>query len=292
MTALREPVRAGTLAGPLDAHQHGEFRVAGRTADRTPAFRDRITAGRLGRFPAVAGRYHLYSAAPSPAAHRVEIVRLLAGLDTVVSLSRTDNLRDARGWAFRGASGGDPVNDFALLRDAYEATVPGFAGRVDVPVLWDRVEHRIVSDDADAIAADLASCFGPNPLRRHDEDEAVRADRAIATRFSAQLGPALRDRAAAESVLDVLRRADRRLAERPYLLGDRLSDADVAFWVALVRYDVGVNAHRAVGPALPAYRGVWRWAQSLLTLPAFAATTDVAAFAAPFADLTYWTGSA
>ena len=46
----------------------------------------------------------------------------------MVSLSYVDDMRDARGWAFRERRGADPVNGFNSLREAYEATEPGYDG--------------------------------------------------------------------------------------------------------------------------------------------------------------------
>ncbi|MFB7620254.1 hypothetical protein [Kitasatospora sp. NPDC056181] len=46
----------------------------------------------------------------------------LNGLEDVISVSYVDGRRDARGWAFRETHAPDPVNGFALLREAYERT--------------------------------------------------------------------------------------------------------------------------------------------------------------------------
>ena len=103
-------------------------------------FQGRITADGSSGYPAVAGRYHLYISWACPWAHRTAIVRKLLGLEEVISLSAVDPVRDGRGWAFREGPGHslDPVNGFSLLREAYEATEPGYDGHISVPVLWDR----------------------------------------------------------------------------------------------------------------------------------------------------------
>ncbi len=103
-------------------------------------FQGRITADGSSGYPAEPGRYHLYISWACPWAHRSAIVRELLGLQDVISLSAVDPVRDGRGWAFRAGDGYglDPVNGFALLREAYEATEPGYDGHVSVPVLWDK----------------------------------------------------------------------------------------------------------------------------------------------------------
>ena len=84
-------------------------------------------------------------------------MRKLLGLQEAISLSAVDPVRDGRGWAFRGGPGHslDPVNGFSLLREAYEATEPGYDGHVSVPVLWDRETGRIVSNNFPDITIDL-----------------------------------------------------------------------------------------------------------------------------------------
>ena len=51
------------------------------------------------------------------------------------------------------------MNGFALLRDAYEATEPGFDGHVSVPTLWDTQTGRIVSNDYRTLGIDIATQF-------------------------------------------------------------------------------------------------------------------------------------
>ncbi len=62
-----------------------------------------------------------------------------------------DPIRDERGWAFRNGPGysSDPINGFHFLSEAYHATDPGYRGRVTVPVLWDTVTRRIVTNSDD-----------------------------------------------------------------------------------------------------------------------------------------------
>src|ERR1700745_4468246 len=113
------------------------------------AFRDWVTSDGSSGYPAVAGRYHLYISWACPWAHRTAIVRTLLGLEEAISLSAVDPVRDGRGWAFREGPGHslDPVNGFSLLRQAYEATEPGYDGHISVPVLWARQSGRIVSNN-------------------------------------------------------------------------------------------------------------------------------------------------
>src|SRR6266700_5716959 len=175
--------RTAPVASPVDFTEYGDY-----TAKTPPSadgafvrpmypFQGRVTADGSSRFPAEAGRYHLYVSLACPWAHRSVIVRVLMGLEEVVSLSVVDPVRDGRGWAFRDGPGHgpDPVNGFTLLREAYEATEPGYDGHISVPVLWDRETSQIVSNNFPDITIDLGTQFGawaepgvdlyPRPLR-------------------------------------------------------------------------------------------------------------------------------
>ncbi|AGL17929.1 glutathione S-transferase C-terminal domain-containing protein [Actinoplanes sp. N902-109] len=275
------------LASPVDTERFGVYRVPatpGALTSRT----GRIT--RDGEFAAEAGRYHLYGGWFCPWWQRVAIARALAGLADVVSMSFVDGARDGRGWAFRESHGADPVNGFTLLRQAYEASEPDFAGHVSVPALWDRSTGRLVSNDAPAMEVDLATCFGhlatatadlyPAALRTAIDD----LDAWLGPIVNGGLTPANRD-----TVLATFRSLDDRLAGSRFLLGGAAPTlADIRLFVRLVRYDTGPNATRAITPALDTFPHLWAYARDLYTIPAFHDTTDFAAFSEPGAARLDW----
>jgi putative glutathione S-transferase len=125
---------------PNETTGSGEF-------DRQPdEFRDWITLDESSGFPPDKKRYHLYVSLACPWAHRTIITRRLKKLEKIVGMTIVDPIRtDEEGWRFtdRGDPlikeyGPDPVNNFQFLKEAYRATDPKFAGRVTVPVLWDK----------------------------------------------------------------------------------------------------------------------------------------------------------
>lgn len=282
------PSQTLQYASGIDAFAHGASSL--RTAQEPGRF-----AGRLGsaEFPAEPGRYHLYVASARGAAHRALIVRALSGLQDAVTVSFVDALRDGRGWAFRASTGHDPVNGFTLLAEAYEASSPGYDGPVNVPLLWDKAGGRIVSDHADVVDSGLLRAFGDPaqlyPVLLQDEIEDVH--RTLGEPVRRDLGPSAIDPAARKRLLAAFALADTRLSRRRYLLGSCLTLADVRLWVSLVRYDAGPNAHGAVGPSLPRWPDLWRYARELYALPAFGGTTRLADFAAPLAALPDWGGT-
>src|SRR5919202_5722037 len=134
----------------------------GRFVRQDSRFRDWVSVDGSTRFPAQAGRYHLYVSLACPWAHRTIILRRLKGLEHAIGMSIVDPIRDERGWAFRPGVPGttaDQVNGFLFLSEAYEATRPGYDGRVSVPVLWDTETHRIVNNESADVIRMLDSAW-------------------------------------------------------------------------------------------------------------------------------------
>ena len=252
-------------------------------------FRGRITADGSSGYPAVPGRYHLYISWACPWAHRTAIVRQLLGLQDVISLSAVDPIRDGRGWAFREGPGHslDPVNGFALLREAYEATEPGYDGHISVPVLWDRETSRIVSNNFPDITIDLDTQFGAYahgdydlyPERLRPEIDAINAtvyqnvNNGVYRAGMATTQQAYHD--AVTKLFATLDELEERLAGRRYLLGDAITEADVRLWVTLARFDAVYHYHfKANLRRLTDYPNLWGYARDLYALPAFSGTTN------------------
>jgi len=283
-------------ASPVDRERYGEYRITQDPADPRPRYR---FTGRLiapasarpdTRFVAEPGRFHLYSGWFCPWAQRSTLVVALAGLEDVVSVSYVDGKRDARGWAFRESTGPDPVNGFTLLREAYEATEPGFDGHVSVPTLWDRQIHRVATNDYGTLDADLATAFGewsrtgvelyPEDLRE-EIDTLERWLRPTVNRgVSRAKGDGAEAHAARHRIQVAFAQLEQTFAQSRYLLGDRLTLADVRLFVTLVRYDRQANAAGRIGPPLPHFPNLWAYARDLFQQKAFRETTRFDSFTA------------
>ncbi|MEJ7797716.1 MAG: glutathione S-transferase family protein, partial [Solirubrobacteraceae bacterium] len=139
----------------------GERADGGRFERQTSAFREWVTADGSSRYPAEAGRYHLYVSLACPWAHRTVIVRELKGLRDAIGMSIVDPIRDEKGWAFTGAPGTtfDRVNGWKHLGEGYLASEPNFDARITVPVLWDTQTGRIVNNESADIIVMLNSAF-------------------------------------------------------------------------------------------------------------------------------------
>jgi glutathionyl-hydroquinone reductase len=290
-----------TYASAIDPETYGAYRIK---RDSRPLYRfdGRISVDGSTGFRAESGRYHVYSGWFCPWAQRVVIVRALKGLQAVIGLSYVHGQRDGRGWAFREPTGPDPVNGFRLLRDAYEATQPGFDGHVSVPTLWDKRTGRIVSNTFGDITIDLATEFeqwsdgiDTYPVALRPQIDALNQWLLLAVNQAAgtAAGNGPESVAARSLLLRTLGELDHRLQRSRYLLGSQLTEADVRLWVTLVRYDVMYNAGGAISDRrLVDYPHLWAYARELYQRPAFRDSTDFAAFARSGVKLADWSAPA
>jgi len=239
-----------TPAFPREADRSGRF------VRQESVFRDWVTADGSSGYPAAAGRYHLYVSLACPWASRTLIVRRLKRLEEAIGLTVLDPLRDERGWRFT-AEEPDPVNGFAFLSEAYRASDPAFDGRVTVPVLWDKARGRIVNNESADIVRMLNGAFDalpgvatevdlyPEPLR--DEIDALNAriyetvNNGVYRAGFATTQEAYEE--AFDALFDSLAWLEERLADRRYLTGPAITEADWRLFVTLVRFDVVYVGH-------------------------------------------------
>jgi glutathionyl-hydroquinone reductase len=249
----------------------------GRFVRQASAFRDRVTEPEP-------GRYHLYISWACPWAHRTAIARRLKGLEDVVSMSAVDPYRDARGWAFTGGEYADPVNGWSYLSEAYAATDPAFAGRVSVPVLWDRAAGRIVNNEsADLLRIlqeDFPQATGPDlyPRVAREEIDALN-DRIYDTVNNGvyKAGFAT-DQAVYEeevrALFQTLAMLEERLATRRHLAGTpEPTEADWRLFTTLVRFDSVYAIHfKCAIRRILDHPNLWAYLRDLYQRPGVAET--------------------
>jgi glutathionyl-hydroquinone reductase len=252
-------------------------------------FTDRITADGSSGWQAEPGRYRLVVSLACPWAHRSVIVRELLGLQDAISLAVVDPIRDEKGWRFTLDEGGrDPVLGLEYLSQAYLATDPEFSGRVTVPSIVDVESGRVVTNDYPRITLDLSTEW----RRYHRADapdlypEALRAeiDEVIEPIFRNvnngvyRAGFASTQEAYDEAFAGLFAELDRlsaRLADRRYLLGDRLTEADVRLFTTLVRFDAVYHGHfKCNRNKLTELPVLWAYARDLFQTPGFGDTVD------------------
>lgn len=258
----------------------------GRFQRNTAAFRDWIEPG--GRFAPEAGRYHLYLAHACPWCHRTAIVHALKGLADVVSVSFVHPLMREGGWRFDGARYVDPIHGADFAHQLYTRARPDHSGRVTVPVLWDRETDTIVNNESseiirmlhalDPLAGDPELDLYPEPLRA--EIDALNAVVYEAVNNGVYrcgfAGTQAAYAEAFEALFATLDELEARLEDRRFLVGDRLTEADVRLWVTLIRFDAVYVGHFKCNLRRVAdYPSLSRYVRSLYRLPAFAGTTHI-----------------
>ena len=221
------------------------------------AFRAWVTRDGSSPHPVEEGRYHLYISLACPWACRTLIVRKLKRLEDAVTVTVVDPIRDEQGWAFRDGPGHsiDGVNGFHFLREAYAATDRDFAGRVTVPVLWDKKAKVIVNNSEDDICRMFNDVFSPPgdaALDLFPADIAHEQDELSAFIYESvnngvyEAGFATMQRAyenATRKVFTALDRLESRLGASRYLFGDRIVESDWRLFCTLIRFDAVYHGH-------------------------------------------------
>jgi putative glutathione S-transferase len=236
---------------PDEQSDEGEFQ---RQEDD---FRDWVSIDGSTVYPAVAGRYHLYVSLACPWASRTLIVRNEKGLQKTIGVTVVDPIRDERGWAFREGPGyeKDPVNGFLFLAEAYVASRPKFAGRVTVPVLWDKETRRIVNNSEDDICRMFNDAFAEVAETRVNLfPKAMEAEHTALAAFIYdkvnngvyKAGFASQQRAyeaACRELFAALDQLEARLGASRYLFGKQIVEADWRLFCTLVRFDAVYHGH-------------------------------------------------
>jgi len=249
--------------GVWQDEQHIARTAEGRFVRPTTRFRNWVTEDGSpgptgeGGFAAARERYHLYVAMPCPWAHRTVIMRMLKGLEDVVSMSVLEPLYGPHGWRF-GTSPGtvpDSVNGASELAEIYLRADPRYTGRVSVPALWDKERRTIVNNESAEIIRMLNGAFGRFTNVRTDyyppalREEIDRVNALVYENVNNgvyRAGFATSQEAYEEAfraVFRVLDELERRLSGQRYLVGSDITEADWRLFTTLVRFDAVYYSH-------------------------------------------------
>ena len=237
-----------------------------------------------GGFAAETGRYHLYASYFCPWATRCLIMRKVKGLEGTISLSITDWLMGENGITFHPRDGviPDPIHHATYLYEVYKAAKPDYSGRVTVPVLWDKQQNTIVSNESADIIRMMNSAFDavgaagpdfyPEELRR--EIDVVNDLVYAAVNNGVYKAGFATNQAAYEAAVvplfETLDLLDHRLAGQRFLTGDAMTEADIRLVTTLLRFDIVYVGHfkcnirriadyPALSPISPIFSPSTRW---------------------------------
>jgi putative glutathione S-transferase len=179
----------------------------------------------------------------------------------------------------------DHVGGFATLSEVYRLANPRFTGRVTVRVLFDREKNTIVNNESSEIMRMLEvdfAAFGDPSVEFYPEDLRAEIDAInglIGSRVNTGVYRAGFARsqevydAAVVDLFEALDHLERHQAGRSYLVGGRLTEADLRLFATLIRFDcayygaLNCNLRRLVD-----YPNLWTHTRRVHQIPGVAHT--------------------
>ncbi|WP_299539006.1 glutathione S-transferase family protein [uncultured Streptomyces sp.] len=252
-------------------------------------FADRVTADGRDGWPVAASRYRLAVSRACPWASRALVSRRLLGLEEALPVAVADPIQDERSWRFTLDEGGrDPVLGIRYLSEAYDARETGYPGGVSVPAVIDVASGVLVTNDYQQLTLDLATEWtalhrpgAPDlyPERLRDEiDEVMEGIYRDVNNGVYRAGFADTQEtyeAAFRALFARLDQLSARLADRRYLVGDTLTEADIRLFTTLVRFDAVYHGHfKCNRNKLTEDPVLWAYARDLYQTPGFGDTVD------------------
>jgi len=173
-----------------------------------------------------------------------------------------------------------------FLRDVYLAANPQATGRVTVPLLWDRSQATIVSNESAEIIRMLNSAFDELTGNRDDYyPEALRGEiEAVNARVYETVNNGVYRagfattqvayESAVTALFETLDWLEERLTGQRYLMGDRATEADWRLFTTLVRFDpVYVGHFKCNIRRIADYQALSGYLRELYQWPGVAGTT-------------------
>lgn len=242
-------------------------------------------------FKAEPGRYHLYVSYACPWAHRTLIMRQLKGLNDLISVSVVHPLMLNHGWTFAtdfdGATG-DQLFDYDYYYQIYTRADADYSGRVTVPVVWDKQENKLVSNESSEIIRMFNSAFdsvGAAAGDYYPKDLRSDIDRINDWIYESlnngvyKAGFATSQAAYDEAVEGVFERLDdleSLLSKQRYLCGERFTEADIRLFPTLLRFDpVYVQHFKCDRKRIAEYPALAGYLREIYQMPGIRDTTNL-----------------
>ena len=258
--------------------------------DRLPrTFRDFISEDHP-VFKPESGRYHLYVSYACPWAHRTLIYRKLKGLDKHISFNVVSPDMLDVGWIL-DPSFPDATKDelFAsqYLREIYQKADPSITTSVTVPILWDKKTSTIVNNESSEIIRMFNSSF--NELTSNHDDYYPKELQEDIDSLNEKIyhtvnngvyksGFAKTQESYDEAVFSLFKTLDELemiLSNSRYLIGDKISEADLRLIPTLLRFDIVYFTHfKCNVKQIKEYKNLSRYTNELYELEAISSTTN------------------
>jgi len=241
-------------------------------------------------FKAEENRYHLYVSYACPWAHRTLIFRQLKGLEKLISVSVVHWHMAEDGWTFKEGDDviADPLFNAAYLREIYLQADNNYSGRVVVPVLWDKQNKTIVSNESADIIRMFNSAF--DEVGANEGDYYPQAQRSEIETLNKRIYDTVNNgvykagfattqqayEAAVVPLFATLDWLDESLASQRYLTGKGITEADWRLFTTLVRFDSAYVGHFKCNlKRLVDYPNLWAYTRDLYQQPGIAETINM-----------------
>lgn len=249
------------------------------------------SAGPTGKsgFIAESGRYHLYVSLACPWAHRTLIFRSLKGLEKHISVSVVSPDMLDKGWTFdtENHSSGDTLFDSEFMHQIYTRNNPKYSGRVTVPVLWDKKQNCIVSNESSEIIRMFNTAF--NEITGDDQDFYPENQQYAIDEINQfvyhninngvyKAGFATTQKAYEEAynnLFNALDKVETTLTVQRYLTGDEITEADWRLFTTLIRFDAVYFGHfKCNKKMIEQYQHIVNYLRELYQVAGVDETTD------------------
>ncbi|KFA45302.1 hypothetical protein S40293_08187 [Stachybotrys chartarum IBT 40293] len=264
-----------------------------------------------GQFPPEKDRYHLYIGLFCPFAHRANLVRHLKGLESIIDISIVKAYPKGDengwpGWRFNGENKSDDVYPGAtedklfgskFLHEVYFKADSDYKGRYSVPVLWDKKQNTIVSNESAELlrwlptafdddlqceeGADRALDLYPDPLKEKIDEISTWMQRDLNS--GVYKAGFAKDQNTYNDNVPVVFAALNQLESiihgsgGPYILGQRLTELDIRAYATVIRFDTIYVQHFKcnLGTIRGNYPVIHEWLKNLYwNVKGFKETTD------------------
>ncbi len=263
-----------------------EPNAAGAFERPKTCFRSWVTKDGSSGFLAEPGRYHLYAAYACPWAQRALITRTMRGLEDVIPVTIVGPRMGDDGWCFDDDR--DPIFDARLLQEIYLHADPRYTGRVTVPVLWDKKKQTIVNNESREVMRMLDTVFDEfarDPRTLAPPDLIERIDHVLDAIYEPinngvyKAGFATKQGAydeAVQALFSALDHWNAVLADQRFVCGDRLTEADIALFTTLLRFDLVYYGHfKCNVRRLQDYEHLWGFVRDIYQMPAVKKATNL-----------------
>ena len=225
------------------------------------------------------GRYHLYVSLACPWAHRTLIYRSLKDLNDHISCSVVNPYMLENGWTFEESFPGttsDHLFSKQYLYQIYLKADSNYSGRVTVPVLWDKKNQTIVSNESSEIIRMFNYSFNEltgNNLDFYPEKFQKKIDEINDFTYHNinngvyKVGFATKQSVyekELDSLFNALDQVEEMLEQNTYLLGSEMLECDLRLFPTLLRFDpVYVGHFKCNKKRIIDYPNINRYLQSI-----------------------------